>query len=95
MFASASGELYTRAPPNSFCSPHVTLKTPPLPFTFAMCSSRDRSATSSPNMRIRESRRISSFMQALSRSTIVVSFPENCGSSSVSNRSLVGSTSGE
>ena len=72
MFASASGELYTRAPPNSFCSPHVTLKTPPLPLTLPRCSSRDTSATSSPKMRIFSSRRISSFMQALSRSTIVV-----------------------
>jgi hypothetical protein len=44
---------------------------------------------------MRGSRRISSFMQAFSRSTIVVGSPEKCGSSSVSNCSLVGSTSGE
>jgi hypothetical protein len=55
----------------------------------------ETSATSSPNITIFGSRRISSRMQALSRSTIVVSFPENWGSSSVSNCSLVGSTSGE
>ena len=52
MFASASGELYTRAPPNSFCSPHVTLKTPPLPLTLPQVLSRDTSATSSPKTRI-------------------------------------------
>ena len=31
MFASASGELKTRVPPNSFWSPQVTLKTAALP----------------------------------------------------------------
>ena len=35
MLASARGELYTRSPPKAFCSPQVTLKTPPLPFTSA------------------------------------------------------------
>src|SRR5437773_6616993 len=44
---------------------------------------------------MRGSRAISSFRQALSRSTIVVGSPPNCGSSSVSNCSDVGSTSGE
>ncbi|OGU04224.1 MAG: hypothetical protein A2085_08985 [Gemmatimonadetes bacterium GWC2_71_10] len=95
MFASASGELYTRSPPNCFWRPHVTLKTPPLPLTLPRYSARDTSATSSPNSRMRGSRVISSLRQTLSRSTMVVGSPVNCGSSSVSNCSDVGSTSGE
>src|SRR6059058_2619790 len=95
MFASASGELYTRSLPNWRCSPQVTLKTPPLPFTCARCCSRLASATSSPKTRMRGSRAISSLRQVLRRSTMVVGSPLNWGSSSVSNCSDVGSTSGE
>ena len=95
MFASASGELKTRTLPNSFCSPQVTLNTPPLPFTSPKLVSREASATSSPKTRMRGSRAISSRRQALMRSTIVVGSPLNWGSSSVSNCSAVGSTSGE
>ena len=72
MLASASGELYTRSPPNRFCSPHVTLKTPPLPLTLPRYCSRETSATSSPKTTMRGSRAISSRRQALRRSTIVV-----------------------
>src|SRR5205814_5029600 len=95
IFASASGELYTRSLPNWRCSPHVTLKTPPLPFTCARYCSRLASATSSPNTRMRGSRAISSLRQVLRRSTIVVGSPPNWGSSSVSNCSEVGSTRSE
>ena len=60
MLASASGVLNTRVLPNSFCRPCVTLKTPPLPLTLPRYSSRETSATSSPNTTMRSSRRISS-----------------------------------
>ena len=40
MLASASGELKTRVPPNARCSPCVTLKTPPLPWTDSSAASR-------------------------------------------------------
>ena len=95
IFASASGELYTRSLPNWRCSPQVTLKTPPFPFTSLMYCARLTSATSSPNTTMRGSRAISSLRHAFNRSTMVVGSPENWGSSSVSNCSEVGSTSGE
>src|ERR1043165_9415240 len=47
MFASASGELKTRALPKLRCKFAVTLKTPPLPFTDSRYCSREQSATSS------------------------------------------------
>ena len=95
MLASASGVLKTLTPPNSLCRPCVALKTPPLPFTLPRYCSRDTSATSSPKTTMRGSRRISSRIAVLMRSTIVVGAPENRGSPSVSNCALVGSTVGE
>src|SRR3990172_2104772 len=95
MLASASGELYTRSLPNLRWRPQVTLNTPPFPLTLLKAASREASATSWPKTMIRGSRAISSLRHPLSRSTMVVGSPENCGSSSVSNCSLVGSASGE
>ena len=74
MLASAIGELKTRSEPNSICSPAVSLKTPPLPFT-SFClrySSRLQSATSSPKITMRSSRRISSRNVAVIRSAMVL-----------------------
>src|SRR3989449_2855363 len=95
LFASASGGVYTRPLPNWRCSPPGTLRTPPLPFPSLMYCARLTSATSSPNTTMRGSRAISSLRHAFNRSTMVVGSPENWGSSSVSNCSEVGSTSGE
>ena len=95
MFASASGELKTRTEPNFLCRFAVTLKTPPLPLTVSIYSSRETSATSSPNTTIRSSRSISSCRQRLIRSTIVPALPESSAPSSVSKSFEVGSTSGE
>ena len=74
MLASAIGELNTRSDPNSICNPAVSLKTPPLPLT-SFClrySSRLQSATSSPKITMRSSRRISSRNVALIRSAMVL-----------------------
>ena len=96
IFASASGELKTRAEPNLRCRFAVTLNTPPLPFSSSRYSSREQSATSSPNTTIRESRSISSCIQRLMRSTIVPALPESSAPSSVSKSCRsVGSMSGE
>src|SRR5438093_8351182 len=71
------------------------LEHPPFPFTCSRYCSRLASATSSPYTRMRGSRAISALRQPFRRSTLVVGSPVNWGSSSVSNCSEAGSTSGE